>query len=361
MEAADQDPSPGSLRLETQAEMFANRLRKRYRHLAKWAKRRGAGFFRLYDRDIPEIPLVLDFYGSLFPKTAADSGETADPRASASQDGRAALAGALYKRPYEKDEAEERLWLARMRAAASAALDIPESRVFIKERKPQRGMDQYEKFGGEHAGLKAREGGLKFWVNLSDYLDTGIFPDRRLLRAKIREEAAGKRILNLFAYTCSLSVYAAAGKAAGVDSVDLSNTYLDWGRRNFALNGLEDGGPKEEPSFRFIRADVFHFLAEKQRQGKTWDLIVLDPPTFSNSKKMERTLDVRRDHRELIEGCLALLAPGGRLWLSVNARAFKLAERDFPGLTLIDMTEKLRDEDFRNRRIPVCYVFEKGN
>jgi 23S rRNA G2069 N7-methylase RlmK/C1962 C5-methylase RlmI len=355
MDPAEQDLSPGSSRLEIQGEMFANRLRKRYRHLAKWAKRSGAGIFRLYDRDIPEVPLVLDFYGNPFPGDTVSRGEPVDPGFPA------ALAGAIYKRPYEKDAAEERLWLARMREAASAALGIPEGRVFIKERKHQQGTDQYEKFGKEHAGHEAVEGGLKFWVNLSDYLDTGIFPDRRLLRAKIREEAAGKRVLNLFAYTCSLSVYAAAGKAAGVDSVDLSNTYLDWGRRNFALNGFGAGGSRGNSPFRFIRADVFRFLGEKQRQGETWDLIVLDPPTFSNSKKMDRTLDLRRDHRELIEGCLALLAPGGRLWFSVNARGFKLAARDFPGLELIDMTEKLRDEDFRNRRIPVCYVFKRGN
>jgi 23S rRNA G2069 N7-methylase RlmK/C1962 C5-methylase RlmI len=333
--------------------MFANRLRKRCRHLTKWAKLRGAGFFRLYDRDIPEIPLVLDFYGNLFSNAAPVPGGGAGRED-------AALAGALYKRPYEKDDAEERLWLTRMREAASAALGIPGNRIFIKERKPQRGTDQYEKFGREEVNFETMEGGLRFRVNLSDYLDTGIFPDRRLLRVKIREEAAGKRVLNLFAYTCSFSVCAAAGKAAGVDSVDLSNTYLDWGRRNFALNGLEAGGLKGGPSFRFIRADVFRFLAEKRRRGETWDLIVLDPPTFSNSKKMDRTLDVRRDHRELIEGCLALLAPGGRLWFSVNARGFKLAAGDFPGLALMDMTEKLRDEDFRNRGIPVCYVFERG-
>jgi 23S rRNA G2069 N7-methylase RlmK/C1962 C5-methylase RlmI len=200
-------------------------------------------------------------------------------------------------------------------------------------------------------------------VNLSDYLDTGIFPDRRLLRAKIREEAAGKRLLNLFAYTCSLSVYAAAGNAAGVDSVDLSNTYLDWGRRNFVLNGFELGNEKGPPAFRFIRADVFRFLEEKRKQGASWDCIVLDPPAFSNSKKMRGTLDIRRDHRELIGQCLALLAPGGKLWVSVNARGFKLAEGDLPGLTsfkFIDVTEKLRDEDFRNHRIPVCYVFERS-
>jgi 23S rRNA G2069 N7-methylase RlmK/C1962 C5-methylase RlmI len=328
--------------------MLANRLRKRYRHLAKWARRRGAGFFRLYDRDIPEIPLALDFYGDLSPGEPADT------------EGRA-LAGAIYKRPYEKDPEEEGLWLARMREAAQTALGIPESHIFIKERKHQQGPDQYEKFGGEHAGIVTAEGGLRFWVNLSDYLDTGIFPDRRLLRAEIRKEAAGKRVLNLFAYTCSLSVCAAAGKAAGVDSVDLSNTYLDWGRRNFALNGFGAGGPRGDPPFRFIRADVFRFLGKKQRQGETWDLIILDPPTFSNSKKMDRILDLRRDYRELIEGCLALLAPGGRFWFSVNARGFRLGERDFPGPGLIDMTEKLRDEDFRNRRIPACYVFERGN
>jgi 23S rRNA G2069 N7-methylase RlmK/C1962 C5-methylase RlmI len=323
--------------------MFANRLRKRYRHLARWAKRCGAGFFRLYDRDIPEIPLVLDFY-ALVPGD------------------RPSLAGALYKRPYEKDAAEERQWLARMRDAASAALDIPEGRIFIKERKAQRGADQYEKFGKEEVNFETREGGLRFWVNLSDYLDTGIFPDRRLLRAKIREEAAGKKVLNLFAYTCSLSVYAVAGKATGVDSVDLSNTYLDWGRRNFALNGFDTGSPGgDRPPFRFIRADVFRFLEERRSQGSTWDLIVLDPPTFSNSKKMDRTLDVRRDHRELIEGCLALLAPGGRLWISVNARGFKLTGQDFPGLAFKDTTEKLRDEDFRDRRIPACYVFTRGD
>jgi 23S rRNA G2069 N7-methylase RlmK/C1962 C5-methylase RlmI len=272
------------------------------------------------------------------------------------------LAGALYKRPYEKDAEEEGRWLARMRDAASAALDIREGRIFIKERKAQRGADQYEKFGKEEVSLEAAEGGLRFRVNLSDYLDTGIFPDRRLLRAKIREEAAGKRVLNLFAYTCSFSVCAAAGKAAGVDSVDLSNTYLDWGRRNFALNGFDTGGHggKGAP-FRFIRADVFRFLEERRRQGGTWDLIILDPPTFSNSKKMDRTLDVRRDYRELIEGCLSLLAPGGKLWVSVNARGFRLEGRDFPGFEFSDMTEKLRDEDFRNRRIPACYVFTRDD
>jgi 23S rRNA G2069 N7-methylase RlmK/C1962 C5-methylase RlmI len=318
--------------------MFANRLRKRYRHLAKWAKRGGAGVFRLYDRDIPEIPLVLDFYGNLFPEGGA-------------------LAGAIYKRPYEKDPAEEGFWLARMEDAAAAALGIPGNRIFIKERKHQQGRDQYEKFGKGHADFVMAEGGLRFRINLSDYLDTGFFPDRRLLRAEIRKEAAGKRVLNLFAYTCSLSLCAAAGKAAGVESVDLSNTYLDWGRENFALNGFGGAGGA---SFRFTRADVFRFLGEKRRQGKVWDLIILDPPTFSNSKKMDRSLDIRRDHRELIEGCLALLAPGGSLWLSVNARGFRLAEGDFPGLELRDITEKLRDEDFRNRRIPASYVFKRS-
>ncbi|MDR1900068.1 MAG: class I SAM-dependent methyltransferase, partial [Treponema sp.] len=212
---------------EAQAVMLANRLRKRFRHLKKWAARTGTDVFRLYDRDIPEIPLVLDWYGG-------------------------SLAGALYKRPYEKDDAEERRWLALMKAAAAEALGIDGGRIFIKFRERQRGAAQYRRMaggGGTDAGhgaggggadngvnsgggsmdagaiREAAEGGLRFRVNLSDYLDTGLFPDRRRLRALILEEAAGKRVLNLFCYTASFSVYAASGGAAEIDSVDMSNTY----------------------------------------------------------------------------------------------------------------------------------------
>ncbi|GHV61611.1 rRNA (guanine-N2)-methyltransferase [Spirochaetia bacterium] len=314
-----------------QAEMLENRLRKRYKHLKKWAKRSGTDVFRLYDRDIPEIPLVLDCFGD-------------------------ALSGALYKRPYEKDEKEERLWLSAMREAAARALEIEASHVFIKFREPQRGKTQYQRFEDVHFEREVHEGGLTFRVNLSDYLDTGLFPDRRKMRALIREEAAGKKVLNLFCYTASFSVYAAAGGAAQVDSVDLSRTYLDWAAINFSLNGL--GAVNENGRYPLIRADVLSFLSAAEREKRSWDMIILDPPTFSNSKKMDSTLDIKRDHQTLIKGALKLLKSGGRLWFSTNARHFRLDTGDFPGVTVKDMEQAITDEDFVGKKIPKCYLFQ---
>jgi 23S rRNA G2069 N7-methylase RlmK/C1962 C5-methylase RlmI len=326
-----------------QGEMLCNRIRKRYRHLKKWAKRTGTGVFRLYDRDIPEIPLVLDLYGD-------------------------AVSGALYKRPYKKEDAEEARWLTVMKDAVSRALEIPVVRIFLKERSRQRGNSQYGKLPDRNFTLDVTEGGLCFRVNLSDYLDTGLFPDRRLLRSLVRSEAAGKRVLNLFCYTASFSVYAAAGGAASVDSVDLSNTYLDWAAVNFGLNGFKTemiqgrdlpsgGGPSSQNPFTLIRGDALRFITEARRIGLTWDLIVLDPPAFSNSKGMTATLDIQRDHRELISRCLALLKGGGKLWFSANAHRFRLEPGDFPQAEVLDITEQLRDEDFRGRNIPLCYTF----
>jgi 23S rRNA G2069 N7-methylase RlmK/C1962 C5-methylase RlmI len=337
---------------KAQAEMFANRLGKRFRHLKKWARRIGTDVFRLYDRDIPEIPLVLDWYGD-------------------------SLAGALYRRPYEKDEAEEERWIRSMGEAAAKALEIDPRRVFIKFRERQRGKAQYQRM--EETGLirEVHEGGLRFRVNLSDYLDTGFFPDRRQLRSRVREDAAGKRVLNLFCYTASFSVYAAAGGAAEVDSVDLSNTYLKWGLENFTLNGLagalvsqaavlERGSPPALPPnnlYRFIRADVLSFLAAAARARCSWDLIILDPPAFSNSKKMETTLDIKRDHPGLIRGALRLLKKGGKLWFSANPRHFRLdpeefKNAEFPGLLIVDKEKEMTDEDFRGKKIPRSYLFQ---
>jgi 23S rRNA G2069 N7-methylase RlmK/C1962 C5-methylase RlmI len=344
----------GEEKTALQAEMLENRLRKRCRHLKKWARRIGTDVFRLYDRDIPEIPLVLDCYGD-------------------------AVAGALYERPYEKDEGEETRWLAAMTEAVSRGLALPQSRIFIKERRRQRGKAQYGRLGTGGFLLDVHEGDLSFRVNLSDYLDTGLFPDRRRIRAMVRSEAVGKRVLNLFCYTASFSVCAAKGGAREVDSVDLSNTYLDWGALNFTLNQMEarklsprqfldeaagkvtgkDGGL---PPYRLIRADALRFLDEAEKAGLSWDLIILDPPAFSNSKKMALTLDIRRDHQRLIAQCLRLLSPGGKLWFSAGARNFKLRGEDFPGAVIQD-TQTLSparfppDEDFRGKRLPACYTF----
>jgi 23S rRNA G2069 N7-methylase RlmK/C1962 C5-methylase RlmI len=326
-----------------QAEMLGNRLRKRRRHLRKWARRIGAGACRLYDRDIPEIPLVLDLY------------ENAES---------SAIAGALYERPYEKDEAEEDLWLAAMGEAISGALEIKRDSIFLKERARQRGKAQYERIRSRRKAMDIMEGGLRFRVNLSDYLDTGLFLDHRKTRGLVRELSPGKRVLNLFCYTASFSVYAAAGGAQSVDSVDLSNTYLDWAKTNFALNGLEAlpvspgdlcGGIAPLPPCRLIRADALRFL--DAAASLRWDLVILDPPAFSNSKKMAGALDLKRDHPQLIAQCLKLLSPGGRLIFSANVKGFSLNPEDFPGTRVEDIREAMRDEDFAGRRLPAVYSF----
>jgi len=341
-----------------QAEMFSNRLQKRFRHLKKWAQRTGAGAFRLYDRDIPEIPLVLDFYGDC------------------AQLQEAALSGALYKRPYEKNEDDEEQWLSAMKDAACAALGVEPSHIFLKQRQKQRGASQYEKIDGAGFTKIVSEGDLAFKVNLSDYLDTGLFPDRRLLRAMIRGESSGKKVLNLFSYTGSFSVYAAAGGAVSTDSVDLSNTYLSWARENFSLNGFSasllqqwdffsDG--KATSPHKLIRADALDFLEKTVISKNNWDIIILDPPSFSNSKKMTDDFDLRRDITNLLAKCLNLLSPGGKIFLSVNTRrsAITASELETELRSQISQTENLRvtdlgnkivDEDFKGRKTPKAFL-----
>ncbi|MFA6505374.1 MAG: class I SAM-dependent methyltransferase [Treponemataceae bacterium] len=323
--------------------MLSNRLSKRVKHLRKWAKRVGTDAFRIYDRDIPEIPLLIELY--------ADT-----------------ATGALYARPYEKDDAEEERWLCAMTEAASGALNIPIESIFLKQRKKQKGLDQYERIAEKQRLVDVREGGLLFRVNVSDYLDTGLFLDHRKTRDLVRAASSGKRVLNLFCYTASFSVYAASGGAAEIDSIDLSNTYLDWAAENFALNGFEtvraspletDAHRRINGRFRLIRADVIRFLAGAANSGLRWDLIVLDPPTFSNSKKMEGTLDVRRDFQALIDSCLAVLSPNGTLWFSTNARGFSLNHDDFPAVSVEDVGKKTLDEDFLGHTPRACYIIKK--
>ena len=335
--------------------MLANRLAKKFKHLSKWARRTGAGAFRLYDRDIPEIPLALDYY--------------------ADENSAGAVAGALYQRPYEKDPQEEDAWLEAMRQAAAAALGIGSENVFLKQRRRQRGKNQYEKQSNRAVTRIVNECGLRFKVNLSDYLDTGLFPDRRLLRALLRQDAAGKRVLNLFSYTGSFSVAAAAGGASATCSVDMSNTYTDWAADNFALNKYKAriadsrnyGGMLRHKAHLLVRSDVLAFLKEARRTRCTWDLIILDPPAFSNSKKMSGTLDIQRDHRELLAQCLALLEPAGKLWFSVNAGRFNAEALEaelqpvYPSVKVDDMTKKITDEDFLGRKLPLTFLIQLTN
>lgn len=267
--------------------MFHNRLRKVARHRRKWARRAGVACYRLYDRDIPEVPLVVDWYaGRLHVADAARGGALPD--------------------------------LDAFLVAAGEALGVVEDAIFCKRRERQRGSAQYSRFAREGAVFEVPEGGHRFQVNLSDYLDTGLFLDHRRTRARVQSEAAGKRVLNLFAYTGSFTVYAAAGGATQTVTVDLSTTYLDWAAANLRLNGLEG------PTHQLIRADVLQWLRAARLERPRYDLIVLDPPTFSNSKRMRDTFDVRRDHARLIADTRALLAPGGALYFSTNARRFRL-------------------------------------
>ncbi len=277
--------------LSAQQEMFQNRLRKNLRHLRRWARREGISCFRVYDRDIPEIPLTLDLYRDL--------------------DG----ALRLYLSEFLKEERPE-AWLESMGAAAQELTEAQS--VHLRRRERQRGAGQYKRRGDVQTRFTVEEGGLRFLVNLQDYLDTGLFLDHRLLRRRIRGEVQGKRFLNLFAYTGAFTVYAAAGGAEMTTTVDLSNRYLDWAEENLEENKLQG------PQHHFVRADAWEFLREAWTEGERWDIILLDPPTFSNSKAMRGTLDLRRDHRALINTALTVARPGGTVYFSTNARRFRL-------------------------------------
>jgi 23S rRNA (guanine2445-N2)-methyltransferase / 23S rRNA (guanine2069-N7)-methyltransferase len=311
-------------RAEPQAEMFANRLAKQARHLRKWPTKRGITCYRLYDRDIPEIPLAVDLY-----------------------EGRLHLAE--YDRPHDRTAGQHADWLERMASAAGERLAIPPENIFLKRRRRQRGTDQYEKVSETAAPrITVSEGGCKFLVNLSDYIDTGLFLDHRITRGMVRDEAAGKRMLNLFAYTGAFSVYAAVGGAVATTTVDLSNTYLDWARANFRINEIEGN------SHRFVRSGAMEFLRD-HAPGEHYDLAVVDPPTFSNSKSTEGIFDIQRDYAELLGGLAGLMSPGGVIYFSTNFKRFKFDESAVAGATPREISKQTIPEDFRNKRIHRCW------
>jgi len=316
-------PRSGGRPVEDQLGDFRRRLAKRFKHLSKWARRIGTDAFRIYDRDIPEVPLVIDWYAGW-------------------------LHAAEYERPHDRTEIEHEVWLDRMIEGAAAELGVPHDRTFLKVRRRQREGGQYEKVDGREAVLQVKEGGLSFEVNLSDYLDTGLFLDHRTTRGMVRDEAAGKRMLNLFSYTGSFSVYAAAGGATETVSVDLSNTYLDWTRTNLALNGFKDAG-----RHRIVRDDARAFLEHRARRGEPpFDLVVVDPPTFSRSARSETPWDVEHDHAELLALVARNLTPGGTVYFSTNFRRFHLAEATLAAdFTFREITNRTIPEDFRNERI----------
>jgi 23S rRNA (guanine2445-N2)-methyltransferase / 23S rRNA (guanine2069-N7)-methyltransferase len=314
----------GGLREEAtrQSEEFANRLKKLARHLRRWPAR-DITCFRLYERDIPEIPLVVDRYDD-------------------------ALHIAEFERPHDRTAAEHADWLDLMVRTAADALEVPRDAVFLKHRERQRGDSQYERFSDEHAVRTVEEGGLKFLVNLSDYLDTGLFLDHRITRGMVRDAAAGKRFLNLFAYTGSFTVYAAAGGATETTTVDLSANYLEWAEENLRINGLAG------PQHRFVREDSLEFVHRLGRKDE-FDLAVVDPPTFSNSKRLDYDWDVQRDHAVLLNKLIEHMSPGGVIYFSTNSRRFKLDEDTLAGVSIREISKQTVPEDFRNKRIHRCW------
>jgi 23S rRNA (cytosine1962-C5)-methyltransferase len=304
-----------------------NRLVKNARHWGRWARRAAIGAYRIYDRDLPEFPLAIDCYEALDP----------------------AIGTRLHVQEIEtgwRQEAHEHAaWQAAVLQAVSQATAVPSAAIVTKRRPKRRGREQHVKTGAAGCEFAIAESGLQFLVNLEAYLDTGLFLDHRALRAMVRERAAGKRVLNLFAYTGSFSVYAAAGGAVASDSVDLSNTYLDWAARNFKLNRVDQG------PHRLVRADVLPWLQDAAASGRRYDLIVLDPPAFSNSKMMDGVLDVQRDHGALVTAARRLLSRGGELYFSTNLKSFTLDAELATDSRVSDITARTLPPDFRDRHI----------
>jgi len=317
--------------LTESGQMLANRLRKNLRHFDRWARQNGISCYRVYDADLPEYAVSVDLYrGSELWVHVQEyqAPSTIDP-----------------------EQAEQRLVEAV--AAVREVVQVSPDHLFLKIRRRHRGQAQYEKQAETGHLLEVEESGYRFWVNLSDYLDTGLFLDHRLTRQLIRELAAGKHFLNLFAYTASATVYAAKGGASSTTSVDLSNTYLDWAARNLESNDIR--GPKH----RLVRSDVLAWLDGARKERRRYGLIFLDPPTFSHSKNMAGTFDVQRDHVGVLREVAALLEPRGILIFSTNAQRFKVNRDALPDLAIEDISRRTIPKDFeRNPRIHQCWKIE---
>jgi 23S rRNA (cytosine1962-C5)-methyltransferase len=307
--------------------MFSNRLAKVYKHRSKIARKQGISCYRLYDLDMPEFPFCIDLYG--------DQAYVAE-----------------YKRNHQLNEEDHKEWLRLSKFAISEVINIPLQAIFIKERKViEERQQQYQKLAGAQEEIIVQENGYNFIINLRDYLDTGLFLDHRITRNMVGEWSEGKSVLNLFAYTGSFSVYAAMNRASSIDTLDLSNTYINWAKRNFEANLIKND------NYRFHVIDVLQWL--KEASATSYDIIVCDPPTFSNSKKMEGILDTQRDHVYMINECLRILRPGGKLVFSTNFTKFKLYAEQLNTTKIKDITKMTTPFDFEGKLERWCYLIEK--
>jgi 23S rRNA (cytosine1962-C5)-methyltransferase len=294
----------------------------------KLARRQDVSCYRIYDHDLPEFPLCIEMYESW-------------------------LYVAEYRRNHHMEETEHDEWLDGCKTIIEEITDIPAPRIVLRtrQRKSNR-QDQYQKLDDEKQYMEVLEQGLKFKINLTDYLDTGLFLDHRITRDMVRSEAADKKILNLFCYTGSFSVYAAAGGAAEVISVDLSKTYLKWATDNMELNGFLDPA-----KHTYLHEDVKQYLPTLP--AGYFDLVIMDPPTFSNSKRMEDFLDIQQDHPVLIMQTLAAMKPGGVIYFSTNFSRFQLQTESLTGCTVKDITRATTPFDFQGKLHRFCFLITK--
>lgn len=314
-----------------EAPDLVNRLRKNFKHLRRWARKQQVFCYRLYDADLPHYAAAIDLYHS--DQTWAVIQEYAAP-----------------------DDVPPQLAQQRLNQIVSSVaqvLELADEYIVVKQRQRQRGAQQYEKLAQRGGFHTVQEAGLKLMVNFTDYLDTGLFLDHREVRAELGQRARGKHVLNLFAYTGVATLHMVAGGARSSTTVDMSRTYLDWAQRNLLVNQLQAA------QHRFVQADCLNWLEQQAQDpaAKRYGLIFMDPPTFSSSKRMDGTLDVQRDHVQLIRQAMQLLRPGGELVFSNNYRKFKLDRDALAELEIEDITASTLPEDFRRRpRIHSVFV-----
>jgi len=303
-----------------------NRLDKNRRHLGKWARREHLEAYRIYDRDMPEFPLAIDLYGK-----------------------------ALHVQVFERKRPLQEEQLQTLEDALLQHFQLQPEQLAIKTRKRQRGLSQYEKLAKSASSFEVRERDYRFEVNLHRYLDTGLFLDHRDTRYMVGQRAEGKSFLNLFAYTGSFSVYAAGGGARRTVTVDMSNTYQAWSKRNLAINDLSD-----DQRHMFVQSDVLAFLQQMREAKVRFDLIVLDPPSFSNSKRMQATFDVQRDQFDLLKKTTALLAPGGELFFSNNRQGFRLDDAVGELAEVEEITQRTVPQDFKRHQPHRCWILRNA-
>ncbi len=315
------------------ALMFSNRLKKNYKHIKKWARKNEVSCYRVYDADIPQYAVAIDKYEDWIHVQEYQAPKTID-----------------------KNRAFQRI--NDVIDVVADILETKQEKVVLKVRKKQEGAAQYHKQDTKDYKMTVQENELKFIVNMYDYIDTGLFLDHRNTRQLIKKLAKGRRFLNLFAYTGSATVYAAAGGADSTTTVDMSNTYLNWAKENLVINGYTDNvyGKSEH---QFHREDCLKWMQQAINEQQKYQLIFIDPPTFSNSKKMETSLDINRDHEALLSGCLALLADDGQIIFSTNARNFKLSSSVQEDCFIKDITAQTTTEDFRRKPLHRCWCLSK--